>query len=83
MNLGIVQSTVHDSQTQEAHFGGLPYVRKHNFHTVLDLNMVMSTFVVGYAVPTLVYEFRVVLVVLRSYDFYRLSSDQRGQTSRQ
>ena len=52
---------------------GLPYVHKYNFHTVLDLNMVMSTFVVRCAVPTLVYEFWVVLFVLRSCDFYRLS----------
>ena len=73
-----MQSTVHDSQTKDAH-GELPYVYKYNFHTVLDLNMVMSTLVVGYAVPTLVYEFWVVLVVLRVTISIAYRSSQQGQ----
>ena len=83
MNLGCAEYGPRVTNAASPSYDELHYVRKHNFHTVLDLNMVMSTFVVGYAVPTLVYEFWVVLVVLRITISIAYRSDQQGQISRQ
>ena len=73
MNLGCAEYGPRVTNAASPSYDELHYVRKHNFHTVLDLNMVMSTYAVTYAVPTLIYEFRVIPVVLRSHEYRRLS----------
>ena len=67
--MDIVQRMIRDSQMQGAHYV-LPYTCKNNFHTVLDLNMVASTFLVCYSVPTLVGRFRMIILAtyLRRFD---------------